>query len=479
MQVKKITETELKPLFIQSLVMDFFFEPNGIAVIGASPEPYSGGRNLVMNLTLGYKGPVYPVNPKYDEVLGLKCYSKVSDIEGPLDLALIFVPARAVPQTLEECAAKGVRGAIIESGGFAETGPEGKVIQDRCLAIARKGQMRIWGPNCMGFIDTTKRYVFSFLLPEAWKGVMNPGHVSLIVQSGLLSAGFITTLMANKTLALAKVLSIGNKSDIEETELLEHLLTDPATKVIGLYLESFVNGRRFFEIASSSEKPIVLLKGGKSPSGAEASRSHTASMAGDYRLMKGVLKQARVRLADDFFEMVDIARSLEKGFCLCRPPHGKPRIAILSYSGASGIVTTDHMEKHGLILARLSSQTQRRLEELSPGWMPVKNPVDYYPAMEKHGPILAYKHAIRALHDAPEVDGLIVHLFAGFGLWSLNMKEILAGFIKSRKPILFWLIGPEEVRESTRLALEEDGWPTFSEIHCTVRVMASLFETQR
>jgi acetyltransferase len=137
------------------------------------------------------------------------------------------------------------------------------------------------------------------------------------------------------------------------------------------------------------------------------------------------------------------------------------------------------MEKYDLTLARLSSQTQKRLEELSPAWMPVKNPVDYYPAMEKHGPVLAYKHAIEALHDDPEVDGLIVHLFAGFGIWFLNMKEILSSIKKSRKPILFWLIGPEKGREPTRLALEEEGWPTFFEIHRTVKVMASLFENDR
>ena len=205
-------------------------------MVGATPEPYHGGQHLVVNLTLGYKGPIYPVNPKYNEVLGLKCYPRVSDIEGPLDLALIFIPAQAVPQVLEDCITKGVRGAIIESSGFAEVGPEGKALQDQCLDIARKGRLRIWGPNCMGLIDTSRRYVFSFIIPEAWKGVMNPGHVSLIVQSGLLSAGFITTLMANKTLELAKVCSIGNKSDVEETELLEYLLKDPATKVIALYL---------------------------------------------------------------------------------------------------------------------------------------------------------------------------------------------------------------------------------------------------
>ena len=305
---------------------------------------------------------------------------------------------------------------------------------------------------------------------------MNPGRVSLIVQSGLLSAGFITTLMANKTLGLAKVCSIGNKSDVEETELLEYLLKDPVTKVVALYLESFVHGRRFIELITSSDKPIVVLKGGKSPLGAEAAASHTASLAGNYDLIRGVLKQAAVHQGDDFFEMVDIARTLEKDFHLQRPPDGKPRIAVFSYSGASGIVTTDHMDNYGLTLAHLSPQTQKRLEQLTPAWMPIKNPVDYYPAMEKHGPALAYKHAIEALQDDPEVDGMIVHLFAGFGIWFLDMKEILSGIKKPCKPILFWLIGPEKGREPTRLALEEEGWPTFLEIHRTVKVMASLFE---
>jgi len=456
--------------------MDFFFDPKGIAVVGATPERHHGGQYLVTNLTLGYQGPIYPVNPKYDEVLGLKCYRKVTDIEGPLDLALIFVPAPAVPQVLEDCVKKGLRGAIVESSGFAEVGSEGKSLQNQCLDIARKGGLRIWGPNCMGLIDTSRRHVFSFITPEVWKAAVNPGHVSLIVQSGLLSAGFITTLMGNKTIGLAKVCSIGNKSDVEETELLEYLLKDPNTKVIALYLESFKKGRLFFELASSSDKPIVVLKGGKSSLGAEASVSHTASLAGNYPLISGILKQAGVHQADDFFEMIDIARTLERDFNSQCPPDQKPRIAILSYSGASGIVTADHVEKHGLTLARLSPETLKRLEELAPDWMPVKNPVDYWPAMEKHGPSKAYIRAIEALHDDPEVDGLIVHVFAGFGLWALKMKEIMSGIKHSQKPMLFWLLGPEKVREPTRLALEEEGWPTFSEINRTVRVMASVFE---
>jgi acetyltransferase len=331
----------------------------------------------------------------------------------------------------------------------------------------------------MGLIDTSKRYVFSFIAPDAWKETMNPGHVSLIVQSGLLSAGFMTTLMSNRTVGLAKVCSIGNKSDIEETELLEYLFKDPATKVIALYLESFIHGRRFFELAASSGKPIVVLKGGKTPLGAEAAVSHTASLAGNYDLVRGVLKQGGVHQADDFFEMVDMARALEKGFDLQRPPDGKPRIAIFSYSGASGIVTTDHMEKYGLTLAHLSPQSRKQLEELSPAWMPVRNPVDYWPAIEKHGPSKSYKHGIEALHNDPEVDGMIVHLFVGFGIWFLDMKEIMSSIKKPSKPILFWLMGPEKGREPTRSTLEKEGWPTFHEIHRTVKVMASLFENDR
>ncbi|NWF94042.1 MAG: acetate--CoA ligase family protein [Syntrophaceae bacterium] len=460
-------------------MIDFFFEPVGVAVVGATPEPHTAGFNLITNLTLSYRGPIYPVNPKHDEILGLRCYPRVSNIEGPLDVALILVPAPAVPQVLEDCVAKGARGAIIESSGFAEVGSRGKALQDRCVAIARKGGMRLWGPNCMGFIDTSKGHVFSFVIPEAWKEGMNAGRVSLIVQSGLLAAGFITTLMGNKTLGLAKVCSIGNKCDVEETELLEYLLRDRATKVIGLYLESFMNGRRFIELCHSSPKPIVILKGGKTPLSAEATVSHTASLAGNDQLITGLLRQANLHQAEDFFEMIDMARTLEKDFRLQQPPQGRPRIAILSYSGASGIVTTDHLEKHHLTLARLSPQTQKRLEELSPAWMPVKNPVDYWPAAEKHGPSLAYKHGIKVLHDAPEVDGLIVHLFAGFGIWFLDMKEVMSVIKGSRKPILFWLIGPEKGREPTRLTLEQEGWPTFHEIHRTVRVMASLFAQSR
>jgi acetate---CoA ligase (ADP-forming) len=459
--------------------MKFFFEPQGIALIGATPKPQTGGFSLLTNLTLGYDGPIYPVNPRYPEILGLTCYPSVSEVPDPVELAIVFVPAPGVPQVLEECAVRGLKGAIIESGGFAEVGPEGRILQDRCLEIARRGGMRLWGPNCMGLVDIRKRYVFSFITPDAWQDVLNPGGVSLIVQSGLLAGGFMTTLMSHKTLRLAKACSIGNKSDVDETDLLEYFLDDDDTRVIALYVESFPRGRRFFDLAAQGKKPIVVLKGGKSASGARAAASHTASLAGNYEIIRGALTQTGVYQADDFFELIDLARTLEMDFDLTRPKTGKSRVAIFTFSGAAGIVTTDHLEARGLSLAVLSPETRQRLEKLSPPWMPVNNPVDFWPAMEKHGPEITYREGLAALLDDPGVDGIIVHLFAGFGVWFLDMEKILSGLPRPSKPLLFWVMGHEQGFQATRRAIEKQGFPVFNEIQRVVRVLAGLFESGR
>jgi len=459
--------------------MDFFFEPKGVAVIGATPDRFGGGRQILTNLILGYDGPIYPINPKYEEILDKKCYPSILDVPDPIDLALIFIPARAVPAVLEQCVSRGVKGAIIESSGFTEIGPEGKALQDQCLAIARRGGLRLWGPNCMGLFDPLRKYIFSFIIPESWQeGILYPGGVSLIVQSGLLSAGFITTLMGNKTLGLAKACSIGNKCDVDETELLEYFLNDPDTKVIAMYLESIPQGRKFFELARASQKPIVVLKGGESPSGAQASVSHTGSLAGNYEVARGALEQAGVYLADDFFEMADMARCLEKGFPLPRSLCRKPQIAILTYSGGAGIVNSDHLEKYGLPLAELSTETKRRIEAISPPWMPIKNPVDFYPAMEQVGQRKAYQVAIAALNEDPQVDAIIVHIFPGTGDRTMNLAKMLSEIPESgpQKPILFWVIGTGKGYENARLFLEDAGYPVFFEIHRLPKILAGLFE---
>jgi acyl-CoA synthetase (NDP forming) len=459
--------------------MDFFFEPKGVAVIGATPDRFGGGRHILNNLLLGYDGPVYPINPKYETIFEKKCYPSILEVPDPIDLVLIFIPAQAVPAVLKQCVSRGVRGAIIESSGFAEIGPEGKALQDQCVSIARQGGLRLWGPNCMGLFDPIRKYIFSFMPPESWQeGILYPGGVSLIVQSGLLSAGFITTLMGNKILGLAKACSIGNKCDVDETELLEYFLEDPNTKVIGMYLESFPQGRRFFELARNSRKPIVVLKGGKSPAGARASASHTGSLAGNYEVARGALEQAGVYLADDFFEMADMARCLEKGFPLPRSLQRKPQIAILTHSGGSGIVNSDHLEQYGLPLAELSAETKKRIAAISPAWMPIKDPVDFYPAMEQVGARKAYQVGIAALNEDPQVDGIIVHIFPATADRTLNLQKMLSDMPESGppKPILFWIIGTGTGYENARLFLEEAGYPVFFEIQRLTKVMSSLFE---
>src|SRR5208337_3621198 len=171
--------------------MDFFFKPNGIAVIGASNNKSKGGFHLINNTLQSYKGQVYPVNPRYETLLGRQCYPDVSSIPADFDLAIYFIPAPSLPHTIKECAKKKVKGIIIESAGFAEVGPEGRKLQEECVALAKRHGIRLWGPNCMGLLDAHNGHVFSFMYTDAWKTLMKPGDVSMTVQSGMLSAGFL------------------------------------------------------------------------------------------------------------------------------------------------------------------------------------------------------------------------------------------------------------------------------------------------
>ena len=245
--------------------MNFFFNPDGIAVIGATPNSLKGGYAIFKNVLIGYKGNIYPVNPSYKEIEGMPCYPSVSAVPGHVDLAIVFVPAKLVPAVIEDCAAKGVQGVMIESGGFAEAGRDGSLLQQSLKDISKRTGIRLWGPNCMGLVDAVGGYVFSFMDPRSLQqGLLIPGKVSLVVQSGLLSAGFLVDIMSHHVMGISKVCSVGNKIDINECDLLSYLIQDTNTEVIGHYLESFSDGRRFTELCRKSTKPIVVLHGGKS-----------------------------------------------------------------------------------------------------------------------------------------------------------------------------------------------------------------------
>ena len=294
-------------------MLDYFFNPKSVAVIGASNNTKKGGYHIIKNITAGFRGKIYPVNKNYTEILGLPCYPDVASIPGNIDLAIYFIPAKELPETVNECAKKGVRGIIIESAGFNEAGAEGERLQKLALENAAKAGIRLWGPNCMGFIDAHSTYVFSFIHSALWSDILKAGNVGLIVQSGMLSAGFMIHALQEGVMGISKACSIGNKCDIDESDLLEYMIKDKETEVIACYLESLVDGRRFIDLAKKTRKPVIVLMGGRTHEGAKAAKSHTASLSGNYRVTSGAFRQAGIIEAFDPAELTDMARAFSKG----------------------------------------------------------------------------------------------------------------------------------------------------------------------
>jgi acyl-CoA synthetase (NDP forming) len=459
--------------------MDFFFNPQAIAVVGATPNPFKGGYSILKNLVTGYRGRICPVNPRYDEIEGRSCYPSVSAIPDPVDLALVFVPAKAVPAAIEDCIRKGVPGVMIESGGFAETGPEGRALQQSLVGMVKSSGIRLWGPNCMGLVDAVRGHAFSFLDPRALQAGFIPGNVSLVVQSGMLSAGFLVDIMTNGIMGISKVCSVGNKIDVNECDILPWLLEDPDTAAIGLYLESIPEGRRLIDLCRKSPKPIVVLKGGKSEKGAQAAMSHTASMAGNQRIIADVLAQAGVIEALDFKQMMDLCRSL--AIFPEKPARAEDRVAILTFSGGAGIVSSDFVEQMNLTAAELSGETRKNLQGLFPDWMPVANPVDLWPAMEKHAAsdVNIYSEALRSVLADTGVDAVLMHIFVGNFRIKVNIEDIAAQSRAAGKPVFIWLLGRREEAFQTQTAAREQGIPMFQELHRAVECLAAVMHRKK
>jgi acetate---CoA ligase (ADP-forming) len=454
--------------------MDFFFKPKSVAVIGASTNQLKGGNAIIKNLLTGFKGEIYPVNPKYTEIEGLKCYSSLRDIPSTVDMAIVFVPARQVIAAIEECIVKKIPGVMIQSGGFAETGFEGQVLQKKLIELAEKSGIRLWGPNCMGLVDAVNNNIFSFQAPLiAQKGYIT-GSVSLVVQSGLMSAGLLFDIMSNGIMGISKACSIGNKIDVNESDLLEYLINDPDTGVIGFYLEAISSGRRFIDLCRKCPKPIVVLKGGKSPKGAEAAMSHTASLAANHRVLAGVLAQAGVIEANDIKQMTDICRSLA---AYPRHPEGTGRVAILSFSGGAGIVACDFIEQTHLSVASLSDQIQNALQRLFPAWMPATNPVDIWPAIEKNmgTGIDVYKESRQAVLADPGVDAVLQLSFAREGIQPLGLADIAAQARQTGKPVFIWLLGERDTVFHFQKEAMSAGVPVFQELYRAVECLDTVF----
>ena len=455
--------------------MKTFFRPSSVAVIGASESEGSLGGQIITNLLHGYKEPIYPVNPNYKTIKGLQCFPTVDAIPASVDMAIVIVPAPAVPDVLEACGHKGIYRVIIESAGFSEAGPEGKALQDKCNAIASAAGIRVWGPNCMGIVDIPGQRFFTFMHPKIYKVGLIPGRISMVVQSGMLTAGFLADLMGERAIGVSKACSIGNKSDVDECDILEYLLNDDDTDAIALYLESIPRGRRFIELADQSPKPIVVLKGGKSSAGARAALSHTSSLAGNARLQDSVLTQAGVTIAHDFQQMMELTRAL--AMIPDTPPHC--RTAIITLSGGAGILSCDLLEEQGLSVAELSQETKKELAAVFPDWFPSSNPVDLFPAFALKGPIAAYDGAFNAVIKDPNVDAIFIHYFAGLYPSYGALPSIKEAADKAGKVLIMWVIGLSDSLRTFKRDCQESGIPAHGELSRAVECLAAASRYKR
>ncbi|PXF61324.1 MAG: acetyl-CoA synthetase [Candidatus Methanogaster sp.] len=338
-------------------------EPDSIAVIGASSNREKWGYRILDNIIAGgYLREVYPVNPNEDEVLGMRCYSSVLDLPRRVDLGIIAVPAEIVPTVLEECGRIGVRGVVIVSAGFGEVG--NTELEDRVRDIARDYEMRMIGPNTFGFINT-QLHLNASIIPQ----MPGEGGISFVTQSGTFGLALVDWA-ASQQMGLHLVVGVGNKADVDDSDILEHLSADQHTKTIMMYIEGIEQGRRFIDVASRIGKPVIALKTGRSQAGSKAALSHTGSLAGTDRIYDGAFKQAGIIRARTLEELFDSALALS-----ISPPAGGG-IGIVSNGGGAAILAADLCEDLGLHLPDLSEDTIRILKSVLPAIATPANPLD-------------------------------------------------------------------------------------------------------
>ena len=441
------------------------FYPQAIAIIGASSKPGKIGYALLKNIVeYGYEGRVYPINPERGEILGLKTYPRVQDVPEKVDLAIISVPAQGVPGVMEDCAKKCVRGALIITSGFSEVGEEGRKLENQVLEIARRGNVRVIGPNMMGIVNTAGKLNALFVLPKAI-----PGEIAFISQSGAMGNA-ILSLGSKLRIGFSKFVSIGNMADIDFSDLLEYLENDNDTRVIAMYIEGLRDARRFLRVAErvTRTKPVIVIKAGRSKAGARAITSHTGYLAGSDRIYDAAFRQARVFRTNSIEELFDVAKAMAYQGGLA----GR-RVAIVTNSGGPGIMASDACEDQGLTVSELDQVTVNRLREGLPRICSTKNPVDLVANADPE----RYRFAIETVAGDPQVDGILVILTPPDAIIPRGSTTIAQEIVSLprvlRKPIVTSWMGGVEVEEGI-MVLEANRIPNFPTPERAVRAMAFM-----
>lgn len=379
-----------------------FFEPENVAIIGASSTPHKAGNEVIQNILANeFGGNLYLVNPKGGEILGYKVYASIQDLPDSIDLAIIILPAAITPQTIRDCAAKGIKAVVLAAGGFSEVDEQGETLQEETIKAIRDTGVRAIGPNTSGHTSTPHKFTSSFFP----LGKIPRGNISYIAQTGNFATHTMRYIKTGEHFGVARVVGIGNKLDVEETELLEYYAQDPETKAIFMYLESFKKPRRFLEVASevTRSKPVILLKGGATAEGANAAVAHTAALASDDRIIDGALKQAGVVRILDYSHLFLAAKAIS-----AMPlPRGN-RVSFLAPSGAMLVCMTDLCRRRwGLQVPDLEEKTRQYLQDMSPPYIRMRNPVDIWPAAMVNGVEFGYREGTEAVLKDANIDAVV------------------------------------------------------------------------
>jgi acetyl-CoA synthetase (ADP-forming) len=385
------------------------FAPASVAVIGASNTRGSWGYGIMRHLLTSDKRRIYPVNPTSNKILGITAYKSVVNIPGEVDLAVIAVSAPKVPQVMQQCAQKGVKAAVVVSGGFAESGKDGSKLEAELVKIARQGGIRFIGPNTMGHADTSSR-----LITLAWMGEITPGPVALISQSGNMGQRILLNGMS-LGIGFSKFVCAGNEADLHLEDYLEYLAGDKKTRIIAAYIEGLREARRFLKLAREAtlKKPMVVIKAGGTKESARAAKSHTATLAGSDAVYEAAFRQAGVIRVDDDDDLCDVVTAL-----LYQPLPRKSRIGILTIGGGLGVVAAEAVEREGLEVAHLTPATIEKLNTFLPPRWSHGNPVDMAGlSMLEYWKIFS---SLWALMEDKNVDAVLLQAPVGFSTERLS-----------------------------------------------------------
>ncbi|GAB4355369.1 MAG: CoA-binding protein [Candidatus Abyssubacteria bacterium] len=468
--------------------MDRLFHPRGIAVIGASDE-YAKGSSMFLHslIGLGYPGGLYPVNLSAgDKVMGLRAYKRVTDIPGPVDYAIVGVPATATADVVRDCIQKGVPYIHFFTAGFKELQTEhGERLERELVALAR-GKTRLIGPNCMGVYCPEARVGFD---PNH---TTQSGDVAFISQSGGHAINFIRCA-TERGLRLSKAISYGNASDLTASDFLQYFANDPATRTIGIYIEGAREGRLFFETLTDAarNKPVIIWKGGRTPAGTHAAIGHTGALAGSFEIWKGMLKQAGALLVDDSEEMIDLMLGLK----YLTPPQGL-RAALVTTGGGNSVIASDQCYELGLSMPPLETHTQQRLlSVLREAGTIRRNPVD----ASAHGIVPQnIEKIIEIIDNDPNIDCILFtyqlyFLFRNLKRIGVSLEEaleFLVGALKnvkanSTKPVAFALtrdsdeLDAEHFRLTLKQRLLEVGMPAFDSVKAACLTLSRMNDLRK